>query len=132
MDFDAEDVEELDAALVGVSWSDIHLLKCNPSVERRVSTNPSGRAAMGMKRTAITPFPVAAGGRCGKVLQQDRDRPAIRLIFGDGAAAIVIGPAPEGSPPDIEAQAPPTGESVEVPEPVDMPAGAETEAVAFA
>jgi hypothetical protein len=32
MDFDAEDVEELDAALVGVSWSDIHVLKCNPSV----------------------------------------------------------------------------------------------------
>jgi hypothetical protein len=26
MDFDAEDVEELDAALVGVGWSDIHLL----------------------------------------------------------------------------------------------------------
>ena len=51
MDFDAEDVEELDAALVGVSWSDIHLLKCNLLVERRVSTNPSGRAAMGMKRT---------------------------------------------------------------------------------
>jgi 3-oxoacyl-(acyl-carrier-protein) synthase III len=25
-----------------------------------------------------------------------------RMIFGDGAAAIVIGPAPEGSPPDIE------------------------------
>ena len=43
MDFDAEDVEELDAALVGVSWSDIHLLKRNPLVERRVSTNPSGR-----------------------------------------------------------------------------------------
>jgi len=61
MDFDAEDVEELDAALVGVSWSDIHLLKCNPSEERRVSTNPSGRAAMGMKRTAITPFPVRRG-----------------------------------------------------------------------
>src|SRR4051794_8458064 len=25
-----------------------------------------------------------------------------RMIFGDGAAAIVVGPAPEGSPPDIE------------------------------
>jgi 3-oxoacyl-[acyl-carrier-protein] synthase III len=25
-----------------------------------------------------------------------------RMIFGDGAAAIVIGPAPEGAPPDIE------------------------------
>jgi 3-oxoacyl-(acyl-carrier-protein) synthase III len=25
-----------------------------------------------------------------------------RMIFGDGAAAIVLGPAPEGSPPDIE------------------------------
>jgi 3-oxoacyl-[acyl-carrier-protein] synthase-3 len=25
-----------------------------------------------------------------------------RMIFGDGAAAMVIGPAPEGSPPDIE------------------------------
>jgi 3-oxoacyl-[acyl-carrier-protein] synthase III len=84
------------------------------------------------------------------------------LIFGDGAAAIVIGPEPEGSPPDIEYmqtyasgircrpvagyavrridpavvapddQAAPTGESVEVLEPVDMPAGAETAVVAFA
>ena len=25
-----------------------------------------------------------------------------RMIFGDGAAAIIVGPAPEGSPPDIE------------------------------
>src|SRR6478609_5811294 len=25
-----------------------------------------------------------------------------RMIFGDGAAAIILGPAPEGSPPDIE------------------------------
>jgi 3-oxoacyl-[acyl-carrier-protein] synthase-3 len=25
-----------------------------------------------------------------------------RMIFGDGAAALIIGPAPEGSPPDIE------------------------------
>ena len=44
-----------------------------------------------------------AAGLRGEVLRQDRQRARpSRMIFGDGAAAMVIGVAPEGEPPDIE------------------------------
>ena len=41
--------------------------------------------------------PVLAGLR-GEVLRQDRQRATSRMIFGDGAAAMVVGPAAEGEP----------------------------------
>jgi Phage integrase family len=125
--------------ICGLRWSAIDLDAGEITIhDNRVVVGGRARDKAGSKTQNADKTPRSAGGVNDRTASESSSAAPItaptRFCPGFGAGAVPgyavlrIDPAVVAS----DDQAAPTGESVEVPEPVGMPAGAETAAVAFA